>query len=188
MPRHTLQVNGRELTVDVAPDTPLLWVLRDTLGLTGTKYGCGVSQCGACTVHVDGEAVRSCVLPIGRVRGEVRTIEGLGGEHPLQRAWAEENVPQCGYCQSGQIMSAAALLARVERPDDAAIDEAMRGNLCRCGTYGRIRRAIRRAAGLGGASESEAASETGAESESESGAETESGAESGAGAESGGAR
>ena len=171
MARHTLQVNGRELTVDVAPDTPLLWVLRDTLGLTGTKYGCGVSQCGACTVHVDGEAVRSCVLPIGRVRGEVRTIEGLGGEHPLQRAWAEENVPQCGYCQSGQIMSAAALLARVDRPDDAAIDEAMRGNLCRCGTSGRIRRAIRRAAG--GALETEAESESEAESEAEAEAETE---------------
>lgn len=144
-----LVVNGRPLEVEVDPRTPLLWVLRDTLGLTGTKYGCGIAQCGACTVHLDGRPVRSCVLPIAEVRGEVTTIEGLdqsGHPHPLQRAWIAEDVPQCGYCQSGQIMSAAALLAQNPRPDDAAIDQAMRGNLCRCGTYARIRRAIHRAA------------------------------------------
>ncbi|MEQ8892635.1 MAG: (2Fe-2S)-binding protein, partial [Sandaracinaceae bacterium] len=128
MARHTLQVNGSPVTVEVSDDTPLLWVLRDTLGLTGTKYGCGISQCGACTVHVDGEPVRSCVLPIARVDGEVRTIEALGGQHPLHRAWVEENVPQCGYCQSGQIMSAAALLARTPRPASRDIAEAKRGN------------------------------------------------------------
>jgi aerobic-type carbon monoxide dehydrogenase small subunit (CoxS/CutS family) len=149
MPRVSLTVNGRPVRVVAAEGTPLLWVLRDTLGLTGTKYGCGIARCGACTVHVDGEPLRSCVLPIESVAGKsVTTIEGLSPDrsHPLQRAWIAEDVPQCGYCQSGQIMSAAALLARDPRPDDAAIDEAMRGNICRCGTYQRIRRAIHRAA------------------------------------------
>ncbi len=145
-----LTVNGTARTVDVDPQTPLLWVLRDTLGLTGTKYGCGIAECGACTVLLDGEAIRSCVTPVADAVGhEVTTIEGLGGNglHPVQRAWIEEEVPQCGYCQSGQIMAAAALLARNPHPDDAEIDDAMSGNLCRCGTYSRIRRAIHRAAG-----------------------------------------
>lgn len=143
-----LKVNGDVLEVDVAPDTPLLWVLRDHLNLTGTKYGCGKALCGACTVHVDGQPVRSCVYPVSGVGDlAVTTIEGLGqGEHPVQQAWQEIDVPQCGYCQSGQIMSAAALLATNPEPDDAAIDQAMSGNLCRCGTYGRIRAAIHRAA------------------------------------------
>ena len=149
MAAFTLVVNGASHTVDVAADTPLLWVLRDTLGLTGTKFGCGVAQCGACTVHLDGGAVRSCVTPVAAVGGRrVTTIEGLSPDatHPLQRAWVAEDVPQCGYCQSGQLMSAAALLARTPRPSDADIDAAMSGNICRCGTYGRIRRAIHRAA------------------------------------------
>jgi len=142
-------VNGIEHEVDVDPDTPLLWVLRDVLGLTGTKYGCGMAQCGACTVHVDGEAMRSCVAPVGTLEGmKVTTIEGLSpdGSHPVQQAWAEVNAPQCGYCQVGQIMSAAALLKEKPKPTDADIDEALSGNLCRCGTYLRIREAIRRAA------------------------------------------
>ncbi len=146
----TLEVNGETHAVDVAPDTPLLWVLRDTLGLTGTKFGCGMALCGACTVHVDGQAVRSCVKPVSSAVGaKIVTIEGLSPDasHAVQQAWIELDVPQCGYCQSGQIMSAAALLSRNPRPDDAAIDVAMRGNLCRCGTYPRIRRAIHRAAG-----------------------------------------
>ena len=145
----TLRVNGREQTVDVDPDTPLLWVLRDALGLTGTKYGCGIGECGACTVHLDGEAVRSCTLPVGQVGGRaITTIEGLSadGDHPLQQAWLAENVPQCGYCQPGQIMAAAALLAKTPNPSDDDIDAAMSRNLCRCGTYQRIRRAIHRAA------------------------------------------
>ena len=145
-----LQVNGQRHTVDVAPDTPLLWVLRDTLGLTGTKFGCGVAQCGACTVHVNGAATRACVTPVSSVTAGARitTIEGLSasGTHPLQQAWVAEDVPQCGYCQAGQIMSAAALLRTTPRPTDAQIDGAMRGNLCRCGTYVRIRAAIHRAA------------------------------------------
>ena len=147
----SLSVNGKNYTVEAAEDTPLLWVIRDHLGLTGTKFGCGISRCGACTVHVDGEAVRSCVTPVSAVVGKkVITIEGLSmdGRHPVQQAWIADEVPQCGYCHSGQIMSAAALLAKIPKPTDADIDEAMSGNLCRCGTYQRIRRAIHRAAGM----------------------------------------
>jgi isoquinoline 1-oxidoreductase alpha subunit len=149
----TLIVNGAERQVDVPPEMPLLWMLRDVLGLTGTKFGCGMALCGACTVHVDGQPVRSCSTTMKSVAGKrVTTIEGLSpaGEHPVQRAWTEVDVPQCGYCQSGQIMSAAALLARKPNPTDADIDEAMRGNLCRCGTYQAIREAIHRAAKSGG--------------------------------------
>jgi aerobic-type carbon monoxide dehydrogenase small subunit (CoxS/CutS family) len=145
-----LVVNGKGLSVDVAPETPLLWVLRDTLGLTGTKFGCGIAECGACTVLLDGEPVRSCQTAAKEAAGRrVTTIEGLSkdGEHPLQRAWVAEEVPQCGYCQSGQLMAAAALLDRKPHPTDAEIDEAMRGMLCRCGTYNRIRRAIKAASG-----------------------------------------
>jgi len=144
-----LIVNGKPVTVDVAGDEPLLWVLRESLGLTGTKFGCGMALCGACTVHVEGEAIRSCVTPVSSVEGKrVTTIEGLSpdGRGALQRAWVEEDVPQCGYCQSGQIMSAAALLKKKPRPTDGDIDDAMTGNICRCGTYDRIRRAIHRAA------------------------------------------
>ena len=145
----TLTVNGKSVSVTAAPDTPLLWVLRDELELTGTKYGCGIAQCGACTVHADGQAVRSCQMPIGAVAGaKITTIEGLGGVHPIQAAWVKLDVPQCGYCQSGQIMSAAALLARTPKPSDADIDAAMSGNICRCGTYQRIRAAIKDAAGV----------------------------------------
>ena len=147
-----LTINGKTSSVDVTPDTPLLWVLRDTLGLTGTKYGCGVAQCGACTVHVDGLAVRSCSIPVSAAGGKkVTTIEGLSadGGHPLQRAWVDEQVPQCGFCQSGQIMQAAALLTQTPKPSDADIDTAMAGNICRCGTYQRVRTAIHRAAGEG---------------------------------------
>jgi aerobic-type carbon monoxide dehydrogenase small subunit (CoxS/CutS family) len=148
MPSFSLTVNGRRHTVDVAADTPLLWVLRDNLGLTGTKFGCGIAQCGACTVQLDGVAVRTCVLPISAVgTRRVTTIEGLSpaGTHRVQKAWIAEDVPQCGYCQSGQIMAAASLLARKPNPTDADIDEAMT-NICRCGTYQRIRAAIHRAA------------------------------------------
>ncbi|MFN2119245.1 MAG: (2Fe-2S)-binding protein [Anaerolineales bacterium] len=144
-----LNVNGQAHIVEASPDTPLLWVLRDNLGLTGTKYGCGIGACGTCTVHLDGEAVHSCTLPVGQVGGRpITTIEGLStdGDHPLQQAWLAENVSQCGYCQPGQIMAAAALLAENLNPSDADIDAAMSGNLCRCGTYQRIRRAIHRAA------------------------------------------
>ena len=152
MPAFTLRVNGTRRTVDVDADTPLLWVLRDVLHLTGTKFGCGIAQCGACTVHLNGVATRACTTPISRV-GEraVTTIEGLSpdGSHAVQRAWAEIDVPQCGYCQSGQVMAAAALLARTPKPTDADIDDAMVGNICRCGTYDRIRQAIHRAAGEG---------------------------------------
>ncbi|HXY95897.1 MAG TPA: (2Fe-2S)-binding protein [Steroidobacteraceae bacterium] len=147
----SLSVNDREVSVDVDPDMPLLWVLRDTLGLTGTKYGCGAALCGACTVHLAGEPVRACVTPVSAVGArKITTIEGLssGRSHPLQRAWIELDVPQCGYCQSGQIMSAAALLAHNPQPSDAEIDLALAGNLCRCGTYQRIRAAIHRAAVL----------------------------------------
>ncbi|HXH04297.1 MAG TPA: (2Fe-2S)-binding protein [Candidatus Competibacteraceae bacterium] len=146
-----LTVNGQTHTLEVEPDTPLLWVLRDHLGLTGTKFGCGIAVCGACTVHLDGVAVRACVLPLAAVAGRaVTTIEGLSADrsHPLQRAWIAEQVPQCGYCQSGMLMAAAALLARNPHPSEAAIDAAIT-NLCRCGTYPRIRRAIQRAAGGG---------------------------------------
>jgi len=146
-----LKVNGQTLDVDAAPDTPLLWVLRDHLNMTGTKYGCGMALCGACTVHVDGQATRSCVLPLRAVEGRsITTIEGLSRDrsHPVQKAWLEIDVPQCGYCQSGQIMAAAALLGSNPHPSDTEIDAAMSGNLCRCGTYVRIRQAIHRAAHL----------------------------------------
>lgn len=145
-----LKVNGRDLSVDVTPDTPLLWVLRDSLHLTGTKFGCGIGQCGACTVHLDGVAQKSCQIPAGSAAGKaVTTIEGLSaqGNHPVQQAWIAEQVPQCGYCQSGQIMRAASLLAKSPKPTDDQIDETMSENLCRCGTYQRIRKAIHRAAG-----------------------------------------
>jgi isoquinoline 1-oxidoreductase alpha subunit len=151
----TLTVNGKKQTVDVSSDTPLLWVLRDTLGLTGTKYGCGIAQCGSCTVLMDGEAIQSCVTPIEDCRGKsVTTIEGLSVDlsHPLQEAWIAEDVPQCGYCQSGQIMAAVSLLKAHPHPTDKEIDDAMQGILCRCGTYSRIRRAIHRAAEKGGKS------------------------------------
>ena len=143
-----LNVNGKSVEVDVDPETPLLWVLRDTLGLTGTKFGCGMALCGACTVHLDGEPIRSCQVPVSAVGDKpVTTIEGLSTDrsHPVQKAWIELDVPQCGYCQSGQIMSATALLTKKPRPSDADIDAAMSGNICRCGTYQRIRAAIRRA-------------------------------------------
>jgi isoquinoline 1-oxidoreductase alpha subunit len=146
----TITVNEKSCVIDGAPDTPLLWVLRDTLGLTGTKYGCGMGLCGACTVHLDGAAVRSCQTPLRSVgTKKVTTIEGLSLDrsHPVQRAWIAEQVPQCGYCQSGQIMQAASLLAKNPRPSKEEIDEAMSGNICRCGTYQRIRRAIQRGAG-----------------------------------------
>jgi isoquinoline 1-oxidoreductase alpha subunit len=146
-----LIINGQSSTVDVPPDTPLLWVLRDVLSLHGTKYGCGIGQCGACTVHLAGQPVRSCQMPVSAAANKaVLTIEGLSkdGSHPLQRAWRELDVPQCGYCQAGQIMSAAALLSKHPKPTDADIDTAMNGNLCRCGTYVRIRQAIHRAADL----------------------------------------
>ena len=149
MATYTLHINGRSYQTDVAPDTPLLWVLRDHLGLAGTKYGCGVAACGACTVHLDGTAVRSCSLPVSAVGiAGVTTIEGLSenGDHPVQRAWDEVDVPQCGYCQAGQIMTATALLKRNPNPSDAEIEQAMAGNLCRCGTYHRIRDAVKLAA------------------------------------------
>jgi isoquinoline 1-oxidoreductase subunit alpha len=147
----TLNINGKTHTVDIEPETPLLWVLRDNIGLTGTKFGCGIAACGACTVHIDGQPTRACQTPASTAVGrQVTTIEGLSGDntHPVQKAWIEIGVPQCGYCQSGQIMSAAALLARRKNPSDAEIDAAMEGNLCRCGTYQRIREAVRRAAQL----------------------------------------
>ena len=140
-----MRVNGQEHEVDIDPETPLLWVLRDTLGLTGTKYGCGIAQCGACTVHVNGQAMRSCVLPISAVSGDVTTIEGLadgGNLHPLQEAWIEHDVPQCGYCQSGMIMAVSSLLAANPNPSDAEIDASI-NNVCRCGSYPRVRKAIR---------------------------------------------
>ena len=142
-------LNGKSQSVDVDPQMPLLWVLRDTLNMTGTKFGCGMALCGACTVHINGEAARSCITPISAVSGkQITTIEGLSadGNHPVQQAWIEIDVPQCGYCQCGQIMSAAALLAKKASPSDAEIDDFMSGNICRCGTYQRIRKAIHRAA------------------------------------------
>jgi aerobic-type carbon monoxide dehydrogenase small subunit (CoxS/CutS family) len=148
-----LRINGTSVEADVAPETPLLWVLRDSLGLQGTKFGCGQALCGACTVHVAGAPVRSCQTPVSAVGdSEITTIEGLSadGSHPVQKAWLEIDVPQCGYCQSGQIMSAAALIANNKAPTDADIDAAMAGNICRCGTYDRIRAAIKRAAALAG--------------------------------------
>ena len=146
-----LKVNGKVQSVDVDPSTPLLWVLRENVGLTGTKYGCGVAQCGACTVHINGEATRSCQVPISSLKGDVTTIEGLSADglsHPVQKAWLALEVPQCGYCQSGQIMAAAALLKQTPKPTDGDIDDAMT-NICRCGTYPRIRAAIHEAAGNG---------------------------------------
>ena len=147
----TFTLNGKSQTVEVDPQMPLLWVLRDTLNLTGTKFGCGMALCGACTVHINGEASRSCITPISAVAGKkITTIEGLSadGSHPVQQAWMEEDVPQCGYCQSGQIMSAVALLSKKPKPTDTDIDDFMSGNICRCGTYQRIRKAIHRAADL----------------------------------------
>jgi len=141
-------LNGKTQTVDVSPQMPLLWVLRDTLGMTGTKFGCGMALCGACTVHLNGQAIRSCITPVSSVAGKnILTIEGLSADssHAVQQAWSEGDVPQCGYCQSGQIMAAAALLAKKAKPTDADIDEVMRGNICRCGTYQSIRHAIHRA-------------------------------------------
>jgi len=151
MAKYSLTINNQPVSIDVDPDTPLLWVLRDELELKGAKFGCGKAQCGACTVHMNGNAVRSCSLPISSVKGKITTIEGLSvdGSHPLQQAWSEIDVPQCGYCQAGQIMSAAALLARKPNPSDSDIDAAMSGNLCRCGTYTRIRKAIHNAAEKG---------------------------------------
>ncbi|UII24027.1 (2Fe-2S)-binding protein [Fulvivirga ligni] len=149
MALYNIKVNGSQHQVDVDPDTPLLWVLRDTLDLVGTKFGCGVAQCGACTVHMDGNAVRACSMPIAVVGDkEITTIEGLSkdGDHPVQKAWLDHDVPQCGYCQAGQIMSAASLLAQNSNPSDAEIRRAMNGNICRCGTYTRINRAIKSAA------------------------------------------
>lgn len=149
MSMYTIHINGKARKVDVEADTPLLWALRDTLGLVGTKFGCGLGQCGACTVHLDGVATRACVLPVSAIgKAKITTIEGLhpSAQHPLQQAWQELDVPQCGYCQSGQIMSACALLKQHPQPTDAQIDDAMAGNLCRCATYMRIRKGIHRAA------------------------------------------
>jgi len=150
---YTLNVNGKSQMVDVPADMPLLWALRDVLNLKGTKFGCGIGQCGACTVNIAGRATRSCQVPVSKVNGAVTTIEGLStdGSHPLQRAWEEIDVPQCGYCQAGQIMTAAALLATNPKPTDAQITTAMNGNLCRCGTYLRIRQAVHRAVEMAGA-------------------------------------
>ena len=150
----TVEINGQSRDIDAPADMPLLWALRDVLGMTGTKFGCGRGLCGACTVHLNGNAVRSCTLPVSAVKGNITTIEGLStdGSHPLQQAWINADVPQCGYCQAGQIMSAAALLARKPKPTDPDIDAALSGNLCRCGTYTRIRKAIHDAAEKGGKS------------------------------------
>lgn len=153
MPTFTLQINQTEHTVEAPEDMPLLWVLRDLLSMKGTKFGCGIAQCGACTVHLDGVPVRSCSLPVSiAATSKITTIEGLSekGDHPVQQAWKEANVPQCGYCQAGQIMTASALLKRNSSPSSAEIDSAMSGNLCRCGTYPRIKKAIQAAAGKGG--------------------------------------
>lgn len=154
MPLYSLTINNEKLEVNADADTPLLWVLRDELDLKGTKFGCGKAQCGACTVHLNGAAVRSCSIPVASVKGKVTTIEGLSkdGSHPVQQAWMEMDVPQCGYCQVGQIMTASALLAKKPNPTDADIDSAMSGNICRCGTYTRIRKAVKLAAQKGGKS------------------------------------
>lgn len=152
MANFDLLVNGERHQVDVDPDTPILWVLRDALNLVGTKYGCGIAQCGACTIHVEGAPMRACSIPVATLAGKaITTIEGLSkkGDHPLQQAWREHDVPQCGYCQAGQIMNAAALLANNSNPSDAEIDATMQGNLCRCGTYNRIKAAIHTAAKMG---------------------------------------
>lgn len=152
MATYNLTINGKEMQVDAAPDTPMLWVLRDHLNMVGTKYGCGIAQCGACTVHLDGVAMRSCQLPVSAIENKkITTIEGLSenGTHPVQKAWLEHDVPQCGYCQAGQIMSAAALLKDNPNPSDGDIDVAMNGNICRCGTYTRIKAAIKTAAKMG---------------------------------------
>ncbi|MBK8278637.1 MAG: (2Fe-2S)-binding protein [Saprospiraceae bacterium] len=151
MAKYSLMINGDTREVDTPTDMPLLWVLRDELGLCGTKYGCGIAQCGACTVHVDGVAARSCSLPVSTLSGKkITTIEGLGsqGLHPVQKAWMEEDVPQCGYCQGGQIMTASAFLAKTPHPSDDEIEGAMAGNICRCGTYARIRKAIKKASAI----------------------------------------
>lgn len=161
----SFQVNGKPQTVDVDPETPLLWVLRDNLNLTGTKFGCGIGQCGACTIHLEGNPTRSCSIAVSDVAGKsVTTIEGLSPDrsHPIQQAWIAEQVPQCGYCQSGQVMAAAALLAKTPKPTDSQIDRAMSGNICRCGTYQRLRRAVHRAAGQLGEEPAGAASSAGA--------------------------
>ncbi len=153
MPNYTLSINNKQVSVEADADTPLLWVLRDELQLTGTKYGCGIAQCGACTVHMNGNAVRSCSVPVSAAtKGKITTIEGISEDasHPVQKAWMELDVPQCGYCQAGQIMSAIALLDKKPKPTDADIDTAMSGNICRCGTYTRIRKAVHRAAELKG--------------------------------------
>ncbi|MBA4054360.1 MAG: (2Fe-2S)-binding protein [Marivirga sp.] len=154
MVTYSLHINNQSFTVTAEPDTPLLWVLRDELDLKGTKYGCGIAQCGACTVHLNGNAVRSCSLPVSSVKGKITTIEGLSpdGSHPVQQAWMELDVPQCGYCQAGQVMSASALLSKKPNPTDTDIDNAMSGNICRCGTYPRIKKAIKAAAMKGGRS------------------------------------
>jgi isoquinoline 1-oxidoreductase subunit alpha len=154
MASYTLSVNNQNVTVDASPDTPLLWILRDDLDLKGTKFGCGIAQCGACTIHLNGTAVRSCSLPVSAVKGKITTIEGLSsdGKHPLQEAWIELDVPQCGYCQVGQIMSAAALLNKKPNPTESEVDTAMSGNICRCGTYVRIKKAIQQAVEKGGKS------------------------------------
>ena len=150
MAQFSIIVNNQEHQVEVDPDTPILWVLRDELNLVGTKYGCGIGQCGACTIHLDGQAMRSCSMPISSVKGKITTIEGLSenGDHPVQQAWKEHDVPQCGYCQTGQMMTAAALLKENAKPSDAEIQAAMNGNLCRCGTYLRIRAAVKTASKL----------------------------------------
>lgn len=150
MAQYTITINNQNQTVEADEDTPLLWVIRDHLKLVGTKYGCGIGQCGACTIHVDGEAMRSCLIPISRVNGKITTIEGLSenGDHPVQKAWKQHDVPQCGYCQVGQMMSASALLNKNPNPSDEEIQEAMNGNICRCGTYLRINKAVKTASKL----------------------------------------
>jgi isoquinoline 1-oxidoreductase alpha subunit len=150
MAQYTININNKTQTIEADEDTPLLWVIRDHFNLVGTKYGCGIGQCGACTIHLDGVAMRSCLLPISRVKGKITTIEGLSekGDHPVQKAWKEHDVPQCGYCQSGQMMSASALLSKNPNPSDDEIQEAMNGNICRCGTYLRINKAVKTASKL----------------------------------------